>query len=759
MSEGYIAWRRQHISRPLLGWYRKVLPPMSDTEREAIDAGTVWWDAELFSGKPDWRKLRELPKPKLTAEERAFLDGPVEELCAMLDDWKIRHELVDLPPEVWRFIREHGFFGIIIPKEQGGLGFSALAHSSIVMKISTRSSACAVTVMVPNSLGPAELLLRYGTDEQKYQYLRRLARGDEIPCFALTGPEAGSDAASIPDTGVVCLGEFKGQRTLGMRLTWDKRYITLAPVATLLGLAFRLHDPDHLLGHGEDVGITLALIPTDTPGVEIGRRHYPAGQAFLNGPTHGKDVFVPLDYIIGGKERAGQGWRMLMEALAAGRAISLPALSTGAAKFCARNTGAYARIRRQFGVSIGKFEGIEEPLARIAANAYVLDAARQITCAAIDSGQQPSVLSAILKEHATERMRQAVNDAMDVHGGRGIIDGPRNYLFGVYQSVPVAITVEGANILTRSLIIFGQGAIRCHPHLLKEMAAAQLPDEAESLEAFDKELFAHVRGILSNTLRAFFHNLTGGFLSHTPSVPHVGWIYRRLHAAAVTFAVAVDVVLGTLGGELKRKEGLSARLGDVLSEMYLLSCVLKRFEDDGRQADDVPLAHFAGRSGLFAIQQALDGVIANLPNRPAAWFLRLIAFPLGRHRRPPKDKLVRAVASTILSPSDARDRLTSGIYVTHKTDDVTGRIEAALVAAIARDRLEEKVRAGGGAKALHEGDPDTWRAANLITAEEASALIGAKKLIRDAIMVDDFAPDALAREQAPERGNSKPAAA
>lgn len=755
MSDGYIAWRRRNISKPLLGWYRKVLPPMSATEREAIDAGTVWWDGELFSGHPDWSKLRNFPKPKLTPEEQAFLDGPVEELCAMLDEWKIRHELVDLPPEVWRFIRENGFFGIIIPKEHGGLGFSALAHSAIVTKISTRSSATAVTVMVPNSLGPAELLLRYGTDEQKKKYLRRLATGEEIPCFALTGPEAGSDAASMPDTGIVCLGEFKGQRTLGMKLTWDKRYITLAPIATLLGLAFRLHDPDHLLGPKEDIGITLALIPTDTPGVEIGRRHYPAGQAFLNGPTHGKDVFVPLDYIIGGKERTGSGWRMLMEALAAGRAISLPALSTGAAKFCARNTGAYAQIRRQFGVPIGKFEGIEEPLARIAASAYVLDAARQLTCAAVDSGQQPSVLSAILKYHSTTRMRITVDDAMDIHGGRGIIDGPRNYLFGVYQSIPVAITVEGANILTRSLIIFGQGAIRCHPHLLKEMAAVQLPDEDEALAAFDKELFAHMKSIASNTLRAFVHNLTGGAFTHTPSVPNIGWMYRRLHAAAVTFATVVDFVLGTLGGELKRRESLSARLGDVLSELYLLSCTLKRFEDDGMPADDLPLVEYAVRNGLYTIQNQLDGVLANLPMRPAAWFLRLIAFPLGRRKRPPSDKLVRACAKLLLAPSDARDRLTSGMYVSHKPDDATGRLEVALVAAIARDRIEEKVRAARGSKTLRENDPQKWAAEKIITQEEADALGWAKKLIAEAIAVDDFAPGELARAKEPAREESK----
>ena len=611
--------------------------------------------------------------------------------------------------------------------------------------------------MVPNSLGPAELLLRYGTDEQKNHYLPRLARGDEIPCFALTGPEAGSDAASIPDNGVVCLGEFKGKRTLGMKLTWDKRYITLAPIATLLGLAFRLHDPDHLLGGNEDVGITLALIPTDTPGVEIGRRHYPAGQAFQNGPTHGKDVFVPLDYIIGGKAHVGQGWRMLMEALAAGRAISLPALSTGAAKFCARNTGAYAHIRRQFGVAIGKFEGIEEPLARIAANAYMLDAARKLTCSAIDSGQRPSVLSAILKCHATARMREVVNDAMDVHGGRGIIDGPRNYLFGTYQSIPVAITVEGANILTRSLIIFGQGAIRCHPHLLKEMAAVQLPDEEQALEAFDKELFAHVKSIASNTARALFHNLSGGAFAHAPSLPHLGWMYRRLHASAVTFAAVTDYVLGTMGGELKRRESISARLGDVLSELYLLSCTLKRFEDDGSPAEDLPLVEFAVRDGLHAIQNGLDGVLANLPMRPVAWFLRFIAFPLGRRKRPPADKLTRACAALLLAPSDARDRLTSGMYVSHKPDDATGRIEAALVAAVARDRIEEKIRAALGHKAPADTDYDKLVQTKVITQEEASALGWAKKLIADAIAVDDFDPAELTHSQSSTQSDAKPA--
>ncbi|MGQ0741150.1 MAG: acyl-CoA dehydrogenase [Alphaproteobacteria bacterium] len=757
MTDGYIAWRRR-ISKPLLAYFRRVLPPISDTEREALEAGTVWWDGELFSGKPDWAKLRGFSGAKLTSEEQDFLDGPVEELCAMLDEWRIRQDH-DLPPEAWRFMRDNGFMGMIIPKGYGGLEFSALAHSSVVMKISTRSLAAAVTVMVPNSLGPAELLLRYGADEQKRHYLPRLAKGDEIPCFALTGPEAGSDAASIPDTGIVCLGEFNGNRTLGMRLSWDKRYITLAPVATLLGIAFRLRDPDHLIGGKEDIGITLALIPAETPGVEIGRRHIPAGQGFLNGPTSGKDVFVPLDFIIGGKARAGQGWRMLMEALAAGRSISLPALSTGACKFAARNAGAYAAVRRQFGVAIGKFEGVEAPLARIAASAYVLDAARVLTCGAIDAGQQPSVLSAILKYHATERMRAAVNDGMDILGGRGIIDGPRNFMFSAYQSIPVAITVEGANILTRSLIIFGQGAIRCHPHLLKEMEAAQLPDEDQALEAFDKALFAHIRGMFSNMLRAFIHNLTGGAFSSAPSVADIGWIYRRLHAAAVTFAVVTDFVMGTLGGTLKRREALSARLGDVLSEMYLLSCTLKQFEDDGAPAEDLPLVQYAARDSLCRIQRRLDSVLVNMPMRPLAWLARLIAFPLGRHRRPPKDKLVHACAKILLSPSDARDRLTAGMFVSNRPDDATGRLEAALIAAVARDRIEEKVRKALGSRGLRDGDVANWIEAKAITQDEAGALAGARRLIAEAIAVDSFSPDEVVTPRSQDREIGKPGSA
>jgi len=736
-----LTWRQRNLSKPILNWYRKVLPPISATERDAIAAGTVWWDADLFSGKPDWSKLRSFPKPELTDDERAFLDGPVETLCGMLDDWEIRR-LGDLPDAVWRFIRDNGFMGMIIPKEHGGLGFSALMHSHVVMKVASRSPTAAVTVMVPNSLGPAELLMRYGTDEQRNYYLPRLAKGQEIPCFALTAPEAGSDAASIPDYGVVCYGDHKGARVLGMKVTWNKRYITLAPVATILGLAFRLYDPDHLLSETEHVGITLALVPTDTPGVEIGRRHFPAGQAFQNGPTEGRDVFIPMDYIIGGQERVGQGWRMLMDCLAAGRAISLPALGTGAAMFCARFAGAYARIRRQFGLPIGRFEGIEAPLARIGGYAYGLEAARRLTAASLDRGEQPSVLSAILKYHATERMRTALNDALDIHGGRAICDGPRNYLFGVYMSVPVAITVEGANILTRSLIIFGQGAIRCHPHLLKEMEAANLPDPNEAVKAFDKALFAHVRSATSNVLRAFWHNLTFGVFASTPNIGAIAPMYRGLHSAAVTFGAVADLVMATLGGEMKRRESLSARLGDVLSELYLMSCVLKRFEDDGMPKEDLAFVEWNYRSALYTIQTRLDEVLKNLPARPVAWLLRLIAFPLGRHHRPPSDALTRDVAQLLLAPSAMRERLTRGIYINRKPADATGRMELAFEAAVERDRIEQKVRAvKAGRRALD--DLDALVRDGTITGADAEALTKANAIVREAIDVDDFAPNEL----------------
>ena len=605
--------RRNQISAPLFSWFKKVLPPLSDTEQEALDAGTVWWDGELFSGRPDWGKLHSFPAPALTAEEQAFIDGPVEELCRMTKEWEVTTEHQNLPPEVWNYIKENGFFGLIIPKEYNGKAFSAYAHSQIVMKLASRSGDLGSTVMVPNSLGPAELLLHYGTDEQKQHYLPRLAAGKEIPCFALTAPEAGSDAGAMPDKGIICKGQWEGEEVIGMRVTWEKRYITLGPVATVLGLAFKAYDPEHLLGEEESLGITLALIPTDTEGVEIGRRHFPLNAAFMNGPNSGKDVFIPLSYLIGGQERIGQGWMMLMNCLSVGRSISLPAGGTGAAKMASMTTGAYSVIRRQFNLPIGEFEGIQEALARIGGNTYVMDAARTMTVGAVDLGEKPSVLSAVVKYHVTERMRQTINDAMDVHGGKGICMGPSNYLGRGYQSIPISITVEGANILTRSMMIFGQGAIRCHPFVLKEMAATQNPDQDAALKEFDDLLFRHIGFSLSNASASLLLGLTGGRLADTPDYPATQAYYRQLSRLAAAFATVTDSTMLMLGGELKRRERISARLGDVLSYLYPASATLKHFDDQGRHEEDLPFVQWGVEDLLFKIEQSLHEVLLNFP--------------------------------------------------------------------------------------------------------------------------------------------------
>ncbi|HUJ79214.1 MAG TPA: acyl-CoA dehydrogenase [Nitrospiria bacterium] len=738
--------RRLLISGPLLRLFRRLMPPMSDTEREALNAGTVWWDGQLFSGRPDWRALFATPAPSFSAEEQAFLDGPVEELCRLLDDWRINEVWRDLPPEVWRFMKEKGFFGMIIPRHYGGLEFSALAHSSVVMKIASRSITGAVTVMVPNSLGPAELLLHYGTEEQKRHYLPRLARGEEVPCFALTSLDAGSDAASMTDTGVVCRGEFDGRRNvLGIRLNWSKRYITLSPVATVLGLAFKLLDPDHLLGDREEIGITVALIPTSTPGVEIGRRHAPLHNYFQNGPTSGRDVFIPVDWIVGGPARAGQGWRMLVECLAAGRSISLPALAAGAGKVASRATGAYARVRKQFKVPIGRFEGIQEALARIGGLAYLMDAARVMTVGALDRGEKPSVISAIVKYHLTELMRRAVDDAMDVHGGRGIIMGPRNYLARVYEAVPISITVEGANILTRNLIIFGQGAIRCHPYLLKEIEAAGMDDPARAASAFDRAFFAHVSFGLSNAARALWYGLTGARFSPAPPDQPLRRYCQQLTRASTALALASDVAMVTLGGSLKRREALSARLGDVLSYLYLASATVKRFADQARPADDLPLVHWGCWYSLHLIQQRLDELMINLPSRTAAWLLRRLIFPLGRPFRPPEDRVVERVAALLMETGPVRDRLSAGIYLPNDPTDRLGRLESALTAVMAAEPVEKTLRA-----ALHERRLPALEGSALldeavrrgvISEIEAKSVREAEERRREALRVDDFGPE------------------
>src|SRR5215468_36808 len=663
------ALRRKLISDGILAAFRKVLPPMSQTEREAIEAGTVWWDADLFSGRPDWRKLLEAPQPRLTAAEQRFLDNECEELCGMVTDWETTHIYRDLPPHVWQYIKDRGFLGMIIPKEYGGLGFSAFAHSEVVAKLASRCSAAVVTVMVPNSLGPGELLRHYGTEEQKRHYLPRLAKGVEIPCFALTNPHAGSDAAAIPDFGIVCMGEHQGRQTLGLRLTWEKRYITLGPVATLLGLAFRAFDPERLLGDKEDLGITCALIPTDHPGVNIGRRHMPLNAVFQNGPNWGQDVFIPIDWVIGGKTMIGKGWRMLMECLAAGRAISLPSLSTGMSKMVVRSTGGYARVRSQFKTPIGKFEGVEEPLARMGGYLYSMDALRKAVSAAVDQGEKPAVLSAIAKYHLTERGRSIINDAMDIAGGKGICMGPSNFLGAAYMQVPVSITVEGANILTRSLIIFGQGAIRCHPWVLKEIAATRDEDHERASLAFDEALFGHIGFVLSNFARTFVLGVTGSHIAPCPDVaPETFRYYQQLTRFSAALAFLADVSMGVLGGALKRKEKLSARLGDVLSYMFLCSCVLKRYEDEGRQAADAPLMHWAIWDALFKAQTALEGVISNFPNRAISAVMRRTVFPLGRPYVVPSDRVGHDVARLLIEPSATRDRLTAQTFIGRSPD-------------------------------------------------------------------------------------------
>ena len=744
------AVRRAVVSRPLLNLFRRILPAMSQTEQDAIEAGTVWWDGELFSGDPDWSKLLAYPKPTLTAEEQAFLEGPVEELCGMVSDWEITHELNDLPPRVWQFIKDKGFLGMIIPKQYGGLGFSALAHSEVVMKLSTRSGTVAVSVMVPNSLGPAELLLHYGSGQQKSHYLPRLAKGLDIPCFALTSPEAGSDAGAIPDYGIVCRGEWEGRKdVLGIRLTWEKRYITLGPVATLLGLAFRLHDPEHLLGDKDDIGITLGLIPTKTPGVHIGRRHLPLNAAFMNGPNWGKDVFVPMDYVIGGVEYAGEGWKMLMNCLAAGRSISLPALSAATGKLGALATGAYGRVRQQFRLSIGRFEGVEEALARIGGNAYIMEAARVMTAGAIDLGEKPSVVSAIVKYHMTERGRAVINDAMDIHGGKGICMGPNNYLARAYQQTPIAITVEGANILTRSMIIFGQGAIRGHPWVLKEMLATREAEPGKALRDFDEAFFGHLAFTAANKARAFWMGLTGARLVSAPGDRHTKRYYQQLTRLSSAFAWTADVSMFLLGGSLKRRERLSARLGDILSHLYFASCALKRYEDQGRPEEDLPLVHWSIQDALARTEDAFYGLFANLPNRFIAWAMRGVIFPFiypyGREFEPPRDRLGHEVVGLLLQPGPARERLTAGVYIPRDPQEPVAALEAALRAVIAAEPIGAKIRAARerGMITARFADEivEEALAKGVITQDDRNAMERAKLLRRQVIMVDDFPRD------------------
>ena len=736
--------RQPLITAPLLNFYSKILPPLSDTEKVALEAGTVGFEGELFSGRPKWDMLLSQPKPELTTEEQAFIDGPVEEICKMTNDWETTHVRADLAPEVWDYLKKHKFFGMIIPKEYGGLGFSAFAHSRVIMKLASVSSTLSSTAGVPNSLGPGELLLHYGTKEQKDYYLPRLADGREIPCFGLTGPTAGSDATSIPDYGIVCTGKWNGAEVVGVRLNFDKRYITLAPVATIIGLAFRMYDPDGLIGDKKDIGITLALVPRGTPGMELGRRHFPLNCAFQNGPIHGKDVFLPLSQLIGGEDYAGQGWRMLVECLSIGRSITLLSTSSGASKLGAVVTGAYARIRKQFGLSIGRFEGVEEALARIAGNAYACSALSQATAAAVDRGEKPAVPSAIAKYHCTEMARELARDAMDVHGGKGVQLGPNNYLGRGWQAAPISITVEGANIMTRSLMIFGQGAIRCHPWVLKEMQAAQNPDPVKRLQDFDVNLFGHIGFAISNAVRSWFFGLTASRFGAAPGDAYTKRYYRRLNRYSANLALLADTSMLLLGGKLKFKEKLSGRYGDVLSQLYIASAMLKRYEDEGRPATEQPLLAYAFHSACYKIEEAMSGALRNFPIRPAAWLLWLLVFPWGRRAQSPSDRLGRRAAALLMSPCDARDRLADGVFLTPCANHPAGRINASLAKVILAEPVERKflkalknsdIEALTFPEQLNEGVAEGW-----ITAEEKAQLEELRELTWDAIMVDDFDP-------------------
>ena len=744
--------RQQYISAPALKIFKKIMPEMSRTEEEAIEAGTTWWEADLFCGKPDWQKMHRYPAPTLSEEEQAFLDGPVETVCQMTCDWQTTHELADLPPEVWQYLKDNKFFAMIIKKEYGGLDFSAYAQSQVLQKLACKGTVLASTVGVPNSLGPGELLQHYGTKEQKEHYLPRLAKGLEIPCFALTSPEAGSDAGAIPDFGVVCKGEWEGKEIVGMKLTWNKRYITLAPVATVLGLAVKLYDPDGLIGDTEDLGITCALIPTNTPGVKIGRRHFPLNVTFQNGPTQGEEIFVPLDYIIGGQAMAGQGWRMLVECLSVGRAITLPSNSTGGIRAMAAATGAYARIRRQFKLPIGKMEGVEEPLARLGGYAYMCDAATTMSTGAIDLGEKPSVISAIAKYHMTERLRQGTTDAMDVHGGKGICLGPNNYLGRGYQGAPIAITVEGANILTRNMIIYGQGAIRCHPFVLEEMRAAKSKDFNSAVKQFDDALFGHIGFTISNAMRTFWLSLTNANFAESPFSDSTKKYYQQITRFSSALAFMSDLSMATLGGNLKRKERVSARLGDVLSMLYMASATLKRFEDQGRPAHSVALMEWAAQDCLHQAQHAMYELLDNFPNKWIGKAVKLLVFPLGRTLPKPSDTLDHKIARLLQAPGEGRNSIIHNLHFSRVDSNVMGIQEQTLEDIIAAEPIFDKVCRVANKRLpfmrLNEV-AELGLKLNAIDEDEAALLNRAEEGRLKAINVDDFDPSELVAKKQP----------
>jgi len=761
--------RTRQISKPLLARIRGMLPTLSDTEAQALKSGSVDWDGELFSGRPRWQRLLNAKAATLSDEEQAFIDGPVNTLCKMLNDWEITHEDYDLPETAWNFIRQLGFFGLMIPKAHGGKGFSNTAHSEIVTRISTRSVSAAVTVMVPNSLGPGELLEMYGTDAQKHHYLPRLASGSDIPCFALTSPVAGSDAGAIPDKGIVCRGDWHGENVLGLKVTWNKRYITLAPVATLIGLAIKVYDPDHLISDEEAIGVTCVLIPRELDGVNAGTRHLPMNTVFMNGPTWGNEVFIPMDQVIGGEDMLGEGWTMLLEALSIGRSISLPAMGTGAGKLASLSSGSYAYVREQFGRSISQFEGVQEALEPIAGNTYMMNAARLLTAGMLDRGIRPSVPSAVLKYRNTDLMRTTINHAMDVVAGRGVITGPRNFMARAYQAIPIAITVEGANILTRSLMIFGQGAIRCHPFITQEIAAAEDADSRAGVDAFDRVFYRHMAHTARNGLRAIALAYAGGRLESVPGRGRIQRSYRQLARYSAAFSLLTDVTLLSVGGGLKARQRLSGRMADCLVHLYYASAVIKFWHEAQYAEDQRPLVEWCLQSSLRDLECALHAAIDNYPGTVLRLPLKLLVFPPGHSRNTgPDDALGGRVAAAIVDDTPLRQTITAGCYRDTNPEDSLGRVLNAY--RLARETRELRAKIHEAVRARDEDDIDgiallmghervelvDWAIAEgTVGAEHRELLIEAFTALYDVLRVDAFDAEGIRELSAGSRGRRR----
>lgn len=735
------------ITKPAYRTLANAMPSMSTTEREALDAGTSWWEKELFMGAPDWQTFERYPYPTLSEEEQSFLDHEVEELCAMLDEWKIHHELKDLPPEAWQFIKDKGFLGLIIPKEYGGKEFSSFAQSRIMSKIASRSLTAAVSCMVPNSLGPGELLLHYGTEEQKDRYLPGLAKGTEIPCFGLTSPEAGSDAGAIPDTGIVCYGDFEGQQMLGLNMNFSKRWITLAPIATVIGIAFKLYDPEGLLGNPDkkEYGITCALIPASHPGVKTGVRHHP-GSPFMNGTVEGQNVFIPIDWIIGGVENAGKGWRMLMECLSVGRGISLPALSTAAGEMTYLTVGAFAKIRQQFKLSVGQFEGVQEVTSEIASDAYMLEAFRYLVTCGLNQGGKPAMMTAIAKYYATETMRKMVNHGMDVVGGRAIQLGPRNFLALMYQAIPVSITVEGANILSRSLMIFGQGSMRSHPYLFEELQLLQAENKETALQSFNEILYHHLGYTFNRVARSFAYGFTGGRTDAPDRADDFSRpFYKIINRLSANFALTADLCLGLLAGDIKRKEMLSGRLADIVAYLFIATAILKFYENSTRMKSEQLHAKLALHKALYLAQDAFFDLFKNFPIRPAALLVRLICFPLGRPIEKPSDQLKIELGKLIMQDNAFREQLKKHVFYSTAADDVTGRMESTFLMLLDIEPLWDKFKKAqskGQFKGLtfEEHIADAV-AQNFMSSEEAVKLLRYNVKRFDSMLTDIFDMD------------------